>query len=307
MNPTNEAKIMRLFERDNRDYTAYEIAYSAKISKNSVYSTLTRMIRKGLVRRVERGIYRANPTIGVGDISEPMRIQNIRLVSRKMDGKSIEPPSWLDYKPFVGYVHELELLGLGRTEEDKVRLRFQIGSKRAKLTFTVKAPLGLDLYGFQFALQWLYDRLDQYGFSGDVHWIVDRGTEMFKDYPNVDLDALGSKAITLGEFNGWVEKIYQKAYGMRRELKLDHQTSLDAIMAVTMGGFSAGQVLNMNALAIREMEKSNRALKSWSVGASETQRALQDMMPPFMNAIYKIIDKIDDISRRMTRLEDKLD
>jgi len=307
MRPTHEAKIMRLFERDNRTYTAYEIASLAQIPKNSVYSTLTRMIRKGLVRRAERGIYRANPTIGVGDISEPMRIQNLRLVALKMDGKPLEVPSWVDYKPKVGFVHELELLGLGKTEEDMVRLRFQIGSKRAKLTFTAKAPLGLDLYGLQFSLQWLYERLDQYGFSGRVGWVVDRGTEMFKDYPNVDMDALGSKCITLGEFNGWVEKIYQKAYGMRRELKLDGQTSLDAILAVTMGGFSAGQVLNMNAMAIREMQKSNTALKSWSVGAYDTQQTLQNMMPQFLKAMFGIIDKVDDIARRMTRLEDKLD
>ena len=291
---------------DNRTYLAHEIASLAKIPKNSLYATLTRMVRKGILRREGRGLYRANPTIGLGDISEPMRIQNLRLVAQKMDGKPLVPPSWVEYKPKVGFVHELELLGLGRVEEDVVRLRFQIGRKRRKLTFTVKAPLGLDLYGLQFSLQWLYERLEQYGFTGDVHWVVDRGTEMFKDYPDVDMDSLGSKCITIGEFNGWVEKIYQKAYGMRRELKLDRQTSLDNILAVTMGGFSAGQVLSMNALAIREMEKSNKSLKSWSVGAYDTQQALQNIMPQFLKAMFTIIDKVDDVSRRITRMEDKL-
>lgn len=300
---THEDRIMRIFQKDNRDYTAYELASLAKIPKTSVYSTLHRMMNKGLVRRVERGIYRANPTIGVGDISEPMRIQNLRIIADSMDGEPVRVPGWLEYRPYVGFVCDLELPGLGGGEEDVVRLRFQIGRKRGKLTFTVRAPLGLDLYGLQFALWWLGERLVEYGFTGSVGWVVDRGTEMFRDYPDVDLDALGSRAITLGEFNGWVEKIYQKVYGMRRELRLDRQTSLDAILAVTMGGFSAGQVLGMNALAIREMEKSNRVLRSWSVGASDTQRAIESTMPQFLNAIFSLIDKVDDMSRRLAGLE----
>lgn len=300
---THEDRIMRLFRKDNRDYTAYEIASLAKIPKTSVYSTLHRMMNKGLVRRVERGIYRANPTIGVGDVSEPMRIQNLRLVAVSMDGESLRVPGWVDYRPFVGFVRVLELPGLGGGPDDVVRFRFQIGRKRGKLTFTVCAPLGLDLYGLQFALWWLGERLLEYGFGGHVDWVVDRGTEMFRDYPDVDMDALGSRAITLGEFNGWVEKIYQKAYGMRRELRLDRQTSLDAILAVTMGGFSAGQVLNMNAQAIREMKDSNRVLRSWSVGASDTHRSIERLMPRFLDAVYSLIDKVDDMSRRLESLE----
>jgi len=303
---THEDRIMRLFRKDNRDYTPYEIASLAKIPKTSVYSTLHRMMDKGLIRRVERGIYRANPTIGVGDISEPMRVQNLRLVADSMDRETIRVPGWLDYKPYVGFVCDLELPGLGGGPDDLVRLRFQIGRKRGKLTFTVRAPLGLDLYGVQFALWWLGERLVEYGFNGHVDWVVDRGTEMFRDYPDVDMDALGSGAITLGEFNGWVEKIYQKAYGMRRELKLDRQTSLDAILAVTMGGFSAGQVLNMNAVAIREIEKSNRVLSSWSVGASESQRVIESSMPQFMNAIFRLIDKVDEVSQRLSVIEDRI-
>lgn len=302
---THEDRIMKLFRKDNRDYTAYEIASLAKIPKTSVHSTLHRMMNKGLVQRVERGIYRANPTIGVGDVSEPLRIQNLRLVADSVDGETVRVPGWVDYRPYVGFVRVLEFPGLGGGPDDVVRFRFQIGSKRGKLTFTVCAPLGLDLYGLQFALWWLGERLQEYGFGGHVDWVVDRGTEMFRDYPDVDMDALGSRCITLGEFNGWVEKIYQKAYGMRRELKLDRQTSLDAILAVTMGGFSAGQVLNMNAQAIQEMKTSNRVLRSWSVGASETHDVIEKLMPRFLDAVYSLIDKVDDMSRRLANLESK--
>ena len=59
----------------------------------------------------------------------------------------------------------------------------------------------------------------------------------------------------------------------------------------------------MNALAIREMEKSNQVLRSWSVGASDTQRAIESTMPQFLNAIFSLIDKVDDMSRRLAGLE----
>ncbi len=300
--PTIEDRILRLFERDNREYLSSEIASLAGISRNSARPALTRMVRKGLLRRRGRGIYGANPTVGVGNVFEPMRIQNLRLVAETMDGERLRVPSWVRYRPHVGFVEVLELAGLGLTEEDKVRLRFQVGSKRVKLTFTAKAPLGLDLYGLQFALHWLGGMLETYEFTGHVNWVVDRGTEMFKDYPNIDLDSLGAKAITLGEFEGFVQKVYQKSYGVRREIKVERQTSLDAINNIVMGGMSSGTILNMNALALREMEVQSKAIRSWSVGASDTQQALQSMMPQFLQAVFKLIDKVDRLAGEVQEL-----
>ena len=297
---TQEDRIIKQFQRDNRTYHASEMAYFTGIPQKSVYSVLSRMVAKGLLFRPRPTLYQANPTIGVGTSPEPFRLQNFRLVASKMNGKKIEPPLDLEYLPKMGYVRELRLRGLGVTPEDEVNLRFQIGAKRGKLTFTIKAPLGLDLYGFQLSMAWLDRELHDHGFHGHVEWLVDRGTELLKDMPNIDMDSMRIATITRYDYEGFMEKIYQKKYGVRREIKIERPTKLESIEAVLMGGLPTGMLLNYGLRSLQNQEKAINVMKGQAGGTYEMQK----MFDVFTQAMYGLIDKVGAIEMELKEMRE---
>jgi len=225
------------------------------------------MVQKGLLIRESKGYYRATSTIGVQAGVEPFRVQNFRMVATEVGGERFVAPEGLPYEPHVGFVRDLVLRGLGVTPEDCVRVALQIGRYRGKLTFTIRAPLGLDLYGFQFALAWLDAQLEELGICGEVNWRVDRGTELLRDLPGLDMDSLGARCITRGEYEGFIEKVYQKAYGVRREVKLDRVTSLENIEAVLMGGLPTGMLLNASFRSLQSQERAVNIMRNMATGS----------------------------------------
>lgn len=294
--PTIEDRIIRYFQRDNRLHLASEIISSLEINPNSGYSTLSRMVNKGLLIRESKGYYRATSTIGVDEGVEPFRVQNFRMVATHFcGGERIVAPPDLVYRKHVGFKVVLELDGLGGGEGDVVRLQFQIGSRHGQLTFTFKAPLGLDLYGFQFALAWLDERCREYGFVDPIDWRVDRGTELLKDMPNIDMDSLGSSCVTRYDYEGYMEKVYQKKFGVRRELKVDKPTSLESIEAILMGGLPTGMMLNATYESLRNQEKAVNIMKSQSVGTYEMQKMFEAMTQAF----YRVVDRMDVLEKKL--------
>jgi len=287
-------KILNLFHRDNRTYTAFEIAQLTEIPLKSVYTPLGRMVREGILIRPKSGLYTTNPTIGVGNVIEPFRVQNVRLVADTMDGKAIKAPEWLEYKPKVGFIDSQYFEGLGLGKKDKWGYRFQIGSKRGKLTMTITAPLGLTLYGWQFSMWWRDMTSKRYGFDGHVDWYVDRGTEWMKDVLGVDLDSM-SKTMTLHTYEGHIMKMYQKAYGARGEFKLGTPTSVEAVQATLMSGLPAGHTMNTMAQALTEMKNQSNLMRSFGAGVERRELSMENLLPSFVDAMFKMIDKVEHI------------
>ena len=253
------------------------------------------MLKKGLLFREARGLYRANPTIGVGDVTEPLRIQNVRLFATEMDGVKIVPPVNLYYAPHVGYVVKKELPGLGRSKKDVVRLRFVIGSKNKQLTFTGSCNIGFDLISWQFVVDWIEQVSRDYGFTGELNWVADRGHEVFKDYFNINMDGIRARCITIHDFTGYIQKVYQKQYGVRDEYQIERQSSLDSINNILMGGMAGGSILNMNAMAIKNMEEQTRAVKGFSHSAYQAGQSIDRTMPALVEAILRAVNKVEEM------------
>jgi len=301
---TYKDRVIRQYQRDNRTYTIPEMASLTGIPRKSLYSVMSRMVKEGLLKRPAPTLYQSNPTIGVGEDLEPWRIQNLRLIATKMDGVRIVPPPELEYKPKVGYFTELVLSGLGGGERDEVRLQFQIGSKRGKLTFTAKAPLGLDLYGLQFAMAWLDRECIEHGFGGKLNWRADRHTEIFKDQRVYDMDSLGAKFVSRSDYEGWMEKVYQKKYGAwRKEVKVPHQTSLESIEAILMGGLSTGQMLNATVKSLQNQETAINIMKGMTGGNYDLQVFMAKRFDAFSEVMYKFIEEFADMKKRIGDLE----
>jgi len=263
------------------------------------------MVKEGILIRPKTGLYESNPATGIGNVIEPFRIQNVRLVADTMDGKAIKPPDWLEYKKYVGFIDSQYFEGLGLIEKDKWGYRFQIGSSRGKLTMTITAPLGLTLYGWQFSMWWRDMTSKKYGFDGHVDWYVDRGTEWMKDVLGVDLDSM-SKTMTLETYEGHIMKMYQKSYGVRGEYKLGSTTSVEAVQATLMGGLPAGQTMNTMAQALTEMKNQSNLMRSFGAGVERREQGMERLLPSFLEAMFKMIDKVEDIHRSQQVIEEKI-
>lgn len=288
---TYKELIINLFQRDNRTYRAYEIAQNTKIPIKSIYSVLSRMVKEGLLNRPQPTLYQANQTIGVDDLERPWRVQNLRWVAESMDGCRLVVPCDLDYLPYVGYVRELVLPGLGLGVDDEVRLRFQIGSVNRKLTFTVCAPLGLDLYGFQLVGAWLDQQCRDHGFTGVVDWRVDRHTEILRDLSVYDMDGLGAKFVSRSDYEGWMEKVYLKEYGkVRQEFKVP-VTSVESIEAILKGGLSTGQLFNASVKSLQNQETAINVMRGMVGGNYEMRVAMERKFNGFIEAFMKMTDE----------------
>lgn len=299
--PSLENIILNEMLRDDRVYLWSEIASLTKINKNSLSSTLGRMLRKGLVKRVGSGLYRTNPMYGVGATTEPQKIQNYRAIATTMAGVGLDVP-----RELMNHVDE-KVLGMGWfLNEEFLRVRLQFGWKRNKINFTIKAPLGLDIYGFLFCLDWVEAQLRDHGYHEEVDFVPDR-CEILHDTHGLSLDGIKMLQWTTTDI---IEKIYQKPYGVRHEYRIhgDKMSQTD-LMALVQGGMPYNMILQQNNMAIKEMQKQSNAVQRFSVGAYETTQGLNrgaDALNNNNQIMFRILDQMQEMAKDIAYLKGKV-
>ena len=129
-------KILDYLAAADTPVSCFSVAKSLCFNPNSVRARLSELARAGSVERVAPGLYSINSSHGVG---KPPRVQNFLAVAHPSPAVR-ESGCW-----------EYRFTGPPGGAEGEVRLGLRFGRKRNKVTWTVRAPLGLDYYGLMFA------------------------------------------------------------------------------------------------------------------------------------------------------------
>jgi len=235
------ATILEYLNQDEKDRKAHKIAQETGFSVNTVRRELSQLTKDDLIQRVRRGTYRkkrSKPTHGVGD-SDPFkalpRVQNLTF-----QGPVLFPEG---FEKGQGHGDDWDFVfDCPGTPGEVFRIGIRYGTKRNQVTWTVAAPMGLTYYGYKMAIKIVDMYLDCCrGLSTPDEWNI-LNFELNSDYPGLKIE--GANAITQTAFDGTLVKLYNKAYGVRKEVstRLALGTSADQFASLWQGGLPAFQV-----------------------------------------------------------------
>lgn len=271
---TASDKILAYLRSLERPVSPSEIARITEISPNTVRPTLSRLVRSGKAARPYRGHY---CTVEGPGASIPLpRVHGLSVLGEPVFKREVLPePEW-----------RLEIPGPTGTEADVTRIRILWGSTHNRIHWTLKSSRGLDQVGLALVRRLVECEVARHGYQVR-EWIV-RQMGLNNDYLEVEL--AGSKSITLRDLQGNLERIYQKAHGVRREVHLAQSTSLDELMMALQGGLPSYNLAQSNVLLatrIQEFMEGQKYVNALMVKILDGQGALQE-------ALLRLIDRLGE-------------
>jgi hypothetical protein len=288
-------KILEFMRYQEDPLSPFSIAKSLHFKGSSTRARLSELSHQGLLERVGPGLYSITPRDGVGN----PRIQNFLAVahpSPALTQARLKRLEGLGLVRFDGreYQHLYEFQGPPQGDEGQVILRLRFGLKRNKITWSIKAALGLDFYGFMFCYGLVKCVLARCGIVIPEEGPVDpekpalflvRQAEFLHDRFSIAMD--GVKALTLRDFQGNLEKIYNKDYGVRREIRATDLRPVHELMAFYQGGLPTFMVAQASYDIAREVGRNTEAIKYLNKNQAELTRLNNEIL----KALWRILDE----------------
>ncbi len=298
---SQKEKIVEYLRRLDRPVSPFSVAENLKMNPSSVRARLSDLVKEGIVERPFRGYYQIAPIQGVGAFNKPPLIQNITAIVhprpklRKELLEAHRKNGVLFLKNNV-YHHAFEFQGVLKGSEGIVRLDLQFGLKRNKITWKMRAPLGLDYNGLLISYQYVkfvIDSLDVSILEDD--WVDFKSPRCFMmvNFEFID-DRIGIKlegvnCITFRTFQGEFEKIYNKKWGIRREVRSNQPRPIQEIFALYQGGLPSFMVAQSSYDVARSIEKFTEAQKYIPVTLEKIVNGFNKML----ELQYKQLDLLD--------------
>jgi len=156
-----------------------------------------------------------------------------------------------------------------------VKLRVLFGVKRKQITGFASCDAGMDLDKTVLIVRAFKSIIwDRVGLRVRDDMIRVVSCELNEDRQDLRLDGLN--CVTVKDFRGFLERIYNKNGGLRSEVKVKPQ-SLDHIYATLKGGLTSSQILQSVGLLVGEI------------------RELKEIMK-FQNGVYlKVLDAVNGL------------
>lgn len=279
-------QITSVLERIDYPISPLELTEILKANPKSIRSRLSRMVKAGLIVREYRGHYRVKPTYGVGS---PPRLQNLLVIAER--GKNPELKGRVN-----SHIIEKEFPSF---PDETFRVRLVFGGKRDKIHWTVKAPMGLDYYGFLMTRAWVESEVKARLGLFDLNWFVKR-YEILWDHLGVKLE--GVSVITIDDLEGTLEKYYNKFYGVRKEVRQSTDSlKLEDLVALASGGIPQYQMTSALSLLVTQVESMNHSIGLFLQDVQSDRRlvkAVMDTQFRVSEILDRIINRLDDLERK---------
>lgn len=277
-------KILDFLSHSELPLSPFSIAKALNFKPSTTRARLSELARQGLVERVTTGLYSITPTHGVGS----PRIQNFLAVASPEPALTLDRLKRLEALGLVSYTgreyqHIYKFSGPPEGPEGEVILRLIFGLKRNKITWSIKAPLGLDLYGFMMAWGLVRCLLARARVKIPGDFMI-RNYELLHDRFSVTME--GVKALTLQDFKGNLEKMYNKDYGVRREIRATDPRPIQELMAFYQGGLPSFMIAQASYDIAREVQRNTEAIKRLNANQAD----LNKLNSEILRALWRILD-----------------
>lgn len=279
-------KILAFLQASENPLSPFSISKGLKYNPGSVRARLAELADSGQVERVTRGLYQYVPRDGVGI---PGRIQNFLATVDASPPLSRERLGRLANRGILErrgnqFYHVYKFTGPPGGEEGEVRQTIQLGVKRNKITWRIRAPLGLDYYGIMFAYGLLRCTLARIGQDPGLEFMV-KNIELLDDKVGTRIE--GIQAVTFTDFKGNLEKLYNKAYGVRREVRDTEARPASEILALYSGGLPSFMIAQASYDIARRVQENSE-----NIGRLASQVFDQNKInQAILEALYRLLDK----------------
>ena len=257
-----------------------EIAYNIKRNPNSVRSMMSKLLRKGIVVKIRHGAYSIIEGYGIWGRSIPLRFQNLHFSGFARVGERDS-----------GRVDVIEFEDI---DGEVFRIRIVYGFTHQRVTWTIKAPLGLDYYGLILATKLVECKIAHLDYDVDS-WTV-LNFETLQDHMGMRIEGL-AKCVTLDDLAGNMLKIYQKSYGVRVEVRSRTTSSLETLLALSTGGMPQAQLMQGIHSTNQEIGDLTNAIKYRNVDDHNRDRILQALS----DTVIRMNNKLDDIVEELRK------
>lgn len=269
-----EDQVIHFILNIDRDTSPREVASNIKRNPNSVRSLMSKLVRKGILKRITYGKYSIIEGYGIWGRSIPIRFQNLHFI-----GKA--PIIEVD----KGRVDVMEF---DDVNGDIFRIRILYGFTHKQISYTVKAPLGVDYYGLMLCSK-LVDCMILHRNYTVSTWNV-KNYETLLDHMGMRVEGL-AKSVTLTDLAGNMLKIYQKSYGVRVEVRSKGTTSLETLLALSTGGMPQAQLMQGIHTTNSEINDLTNAIKYRNVDDNRRDRILEALS----GAVIRMNEKLDGL------------
>ena len=275
-----EDQIINFMLNIDRDTTPREIASNIKRNPNSVRSQISKLLRKGTIKKIRHGVYSIIEGYGVWGRSIPIRFQN------------------LNFEGFSAVVEidkgAVDIFEFPDINGDMFRIRVSYGFTHKRITWTIKAPIGLDYYGLKLAIRLVDCMIASRGYS-EVSWIIGKGGwETLQDHMGLRIEGL-AKSVTIDDFMGNLLKIYQKSYGVRIEVRSSHMTDLNTLLALSSGGMPQAQLMQGIHQTNTVINDLGTAIKYRNIDDHNRDKILQALA----STVVRMNEKLDSIAKNL--------
>jgi len=174
------------------------------------------------------------------------------------------------------------------------RIRIVYGFTHKRITWTIKAPLGLDYYGLMLSAKLVECKIAHRGYSVGSWDVIN--FETLQDHMGLRVEGL-AKCVTLDDLAGNLLKIYQKSYGVRVETRSKATTSLEALLALSTGGMPQAQLMQGIHSTNKEINELSTAIKYRNVDDNNRDRILEALA----KTVIRMNDKLDSLVEEMRK------
>jgi len=271
-----EDQITHFMMNIDRPTSSREIAQNIKRNPNSVRVIMSRLLRKGIIKRIRHGIYSIIEGYGVYGQTIPLRFQNLHI-------RTSAPVREID-KGRVDVVEFPHIQG------DVFRIRISYGFTNKLITWTLKAPIGLDYDGLKLSILLVECIISKRGYNVNS-WDVSN-FETLQDHMGLKIEGL-AKCVTVDDLMGNILKIYQKSYGVRVEVanRSEAMTELNTLLALSTGGFPQAQLMQGIHSTNTGINELTNAIKYRNVDDQSRDHILKALA----KTVIRMNEKIDSI------------
>jgi len=268
----------------DRPLSPLEIAVFLKINRNSVRPVVSRLVKEGILQRDFYGHYSTTPTYGV---LKPVRVQNLFFVA--------DAPIRDEHRVqgVKGKGFEVRKSMPDPSGEGEFQVIIELGWWNKKINWSVKAPRGLDLYGFRAVWWWVDEACARLGYEG-LRWRTEK-VEFLDEAQGVRIE--GIECVTIEALDGTLEKWYNKFYGVRHEVRATVDNPIENTMALLGGGVPYYQVVQGIGLISKSVERLIKVDQHTLERLDRMERVIEAVA----KSQIKFVDSIGDLIKELKK------
>jgi len=277
--------LKQLEREDDHPYFAKEVSEKAQVPFSTTRKALRRLLRQNHQNQVfqeyPRGPYstkrRNVPTYGVAGHIGAYGLCLPRVHDLVLVAGGLRVPRGL---PVLDW-------GVG-----DVRFEVVFGWKRGRVSAVISCDDGLSCRELRFAVLEFERRVCEVLGSVPEFDVDATRYEFLKDYLGVEVDGL--KAVTLTNFMGLMEKVYQKENCLRHEVKSNVPVSLATLEALMQGGMSTATLQQFNYVLVKDVSKVLEEMRRWG----EEARFLVPTVKGLYDATFRLVNQQEVLEKQ---------